>query len=152
MKEYKVLMNLNKYKESFINDLIGCLSLIGSSQQVAFRRKFESNIIEICKHPTINLNETQTALISKVEHIIFNLNDFNGAVNMLTSFKNGVKNLKSHKYTHESLFDWKDKDGNEKMAHSKNLQKAHFFWNYQQRYILTDLDIENINRLLNTFL
>lgn len=155
MDNYVALINPKKYKEQFLDELIGCLSRVSGKGQVEFRRKFESNLLEICKHPTIDLNETQIALINKVEHMLFYRGGLKDVLSMLQSFSRGTKRLRSNYNAdsrHENHYEYTDKDGNEKLSHKGNLKKAHFRWNDGGRYTLTDSDINNIHGLINPLL
>lgn len=145
MNYLNVLLEPNKYKELFINGLILCLSdNLNTLEQVDFAKR----------NDRLQLNCTQKALIDKVEHIIFNKYDFRGAFNMLDSFKNGVKNLKTSPYEclHNEQYEYKEVNGNEKLSHKGNLKKAHFRWNNNTRYTLSNKDIYNINIYLESLI
>ena len=153
MEKYIALMYPNKVKEEFINLLIGKLGNV-NPEQVAFRRRFEGNLYENMKHPTINLNETQQALVGKVEHMLFYKSGLLDVIMMLNSFSKGVKAVGGNKdsYTHDKQYQWTDKDGNEKLSHAGNLPKAHFRWDFGKRYVLDTKDLQSIAELVKPFL
>jgi len=97
-------------------------------------------------------SETIDLLVDKVENICLNRGDFNGAIRMLKSFKNGTKRLPTYKYGFDcnAKGEWKYQDGNEKFSMGENDKPAHFRWNFGNRYTLTDKEINTIEGFLKT--
>jgi len=100
----------------------------------------------------LNLTETQYSLIKKVENMLDKGNGLADVLIMLNSFSRGTKRLRSNIRGDEDYHDWTDKDGNEKLSHKGNLPKAHFRWNYGERYTLTDEELNKIQRFINPYL
>ncbi len=143
--KYICLLNISKIQDEFLNELISVLS--GSTvKHIELKSRFDSELKELLKHPTIKLNETQTALIEKVNHMYYKGAGFLDIISMLDSFKRGVKRLKTAQtnYYHEKQYEWTDKDGNDKLSHENNLPNAHFKWNGGTRYVLSSKDLTTI--------
>lgn len=122
--EYLAVVNADKVKADFVNDLEKILSPLS----VAGR-----------------------ALVSKVEHMINHKGaGLKDAVIMLKSFQRGTKRRlrATAGSNHTDLYEYTVKDGNEKYSHKGNLERAHFRWNDDQRYKLTNEEIQNISKLV----
>ncbi len=145
MKKYKALLvNQSKLKESFIEDLISVLVGV-TKENILLRKGHHTRTSEIMKQ--LNFNDTQIALIDKIEHIIFYRGGLKDVVIMLNSFNKGVKRLKTcgkSDYVHERQYNHTDKDGNFKLSHSGNLPNGHFRWNSGNRYIVSEEDLRKI--------
>lgn len=103
----------------------------------------------------LNLTETQYSLIKKVENMLNKGNGLSDVLIMLNSFSRGTKRLKTNitcDSRHEKQYQWTEKDGNEKLSHKGNLPKAHFRWNYGERYTLTDEELNKIQGFINPYL
>lgn len=96
----------------------------------------------------LNLTETQYALIDKVEHILFYRSGLKDVIIMLNSFSRGTKRLRSNHDKNDRGYEWTYKDGNEKRSHSGNLTKAHFRWNFGERYTLTETDLKLVSEFI----
>lgn len=97
------------------------------------------------------VNEIEYYLIDKVRSIILFKGDFAGAIRMLDSFRRGAKGLRSNVRGTEGYYYWEEKNGIEKCRHAKNLERAHFRWNYGERYTLSWDQIQKIDYFLYTF-
>lgn len=99
----------------------------------------------------LNLTKTQYALINKVDNMLAK-NGLLDVIVMLNSFnKKGLKRISSNPFgerKHEEQYKYTDKDGNEKLSHAGNLPNAHFRWNFGERYILTEEDLNKIERFI----
>lgn len=146
MEKYIALLFPNQLKEEFIEEFIAVLSNI-SKEQIVFRKRFESNLFEIMKHPTINLSLVQIALVDKVTNMMDKGAGFLDVITMLNSFSRGTKRLKTNitcDSRHDEQYQYTDKDGNEKLSHKGNIPNAHFRWNFGERYTLSIEDLEKI--------
>jgi len=140
---YIKLCNLNQIREDFILDFYRALS--GKSKALLPKDIWRAEA------SLFNLTEAGQALITKVHHMIYEA-DLATMLRMLYSFRFGVKRLKSFPggvgtYP-DQLYEYTDKDGNEKYSHKGNLPKAHFRWNNGGRYILSDLELQRIETFL----
>lgn len=151
MNKYKVLLEIEELKLGFISDLLILFSpdIYKNGNLIAFTTRKYKNIPYNTQY-LLGLREEEHALISKLCHIIFNRGGFKPALEMLKSFKRGVKALGDDKneYSHERRYAWTTKDGNDKLSHGKNLPKAHFRWNEGKRYILSSEQIYKIEHLI----
>jgi len=138
---YLHLCNLTKIREQFILDFYRALS--GKSKATLPKDIWgaEKSLFE--------LTEAGHALLLKVHSMVYG-GDLATVLRMLYSFRFGVKRIKSNPYgkNTDSMYEWTDKDGNEKLSHKRNLPKAHFRWNYGKRYTLSVLELERIETFL----
>ncbi len=107
------------------------------------------------KYELLKVSETQYSLIDKVDSMLDKGAGLKDVLIMLNSFSRGTKRIKSNPYggrNHESYYDWTEKDGNEKLSHKGNIPKAHFRWNYGERYTLTDEELNKIQQFINPFI
>jgi len=150
MNKYQVLLEIEDLKIQFILDLIVLFSGENAehNKQSFVNRRYEN--IPYNFRDLRGLQENEQALIEKLCHIIFNRGGFKPALDMLKSFKRGVKALGDNKkqYDHEKRYTLTDKDGNLKYSHKGNLPKAHFRWNYGTRYVLSSEQIDKIESLI----
>lgn len=117
--EYLTVIKSEKIKKDFVKDLENTLS---------------------------PLSESGKALISKVNHMMGKGAGLKDVVIMLQSFQRGTK--KHLRIYRKDIHEWTSKDGNEKFSHNSNLERAHFRWNSDTRYTLTDLEIQNISKVV----
>lgn len=118
------------------------------------------------KYKTANKNEllkvsyTQYSLIDKIDSMLDKGNSLGDVLIMLNSFLRpkglngvrGTKRLRSNVRGTDDYHEWTEKDGNEKLSHKGNLPKAHFRWNYGERYILTDEELNKIQKFISPYL
>lgn len=149
MNKYKVLLEVEELKLGFISDLLLLFSPENYKKhnRIAFIATKYKNI-PYNFSDLKGLQENEEALLSKLCHIIFNRGGFKPALEMLKSFKNGVKRLRSNFDAEDRGREYTDKDGNYKFSHKQNLPKAHFRWNEGNRYILTAEQIDKIESLI----
>lgn len=98
----------------------------------------------------LGVSEVEYYLIDKVDAMVDKF-DFYNTVNFLNALPRGVKRLKSNPYgerNHENQYEYTNKDGNEKLSHKGNFPKAHFRWNFGERYILDQESIDKIIKFL----
>lgn len=103
----------------------------------------------------LNITTTQYALLKKVENMLDKGNGLTDVLIMFNSFSRGTKRLKTcgaSDYVHEKQYEWTEKDGNEKLSHRGNLPRAHFRWNFGERYTLTDEELNKIQGFINPYL
>jgi|GEM_PF-6902269 len=146
--KYLPLLNLNQLRQDFIKDFV----LHFSPAENAYEKWIETqkpNYYVLKSQEEVEILEipfSEYALIEKVMHMVEKF-DFYNTVNFLNRLPKGVKRLRSNPYgerNHESYYDYTEKDGNEKLSHKGNLPKAHFRWNYGERYILSAESIEKV--------
>jgi hypothetical protein len=94
-------------------------------------------------------SETLIALADKVHHIIIHKGDLQGAIRMLSSFKNGTKRLPTDKYnTYDGQRNiWKQSAHGEYLW-KPQLPRAHFRWNKGERYTLTVDELIKVEKFL----
>lgn len=142
MKKYNCLLKLKQLKEQFVFDLLRALSSIQDTDLLMNNwknRNYNSTLKEWSEQ--LGLDEKNWSLIDKVEHIILR-GDFDGAIAMLKSFRKGTKRLRSNVRGNEDYYIWVERGGTEYNRHEKNLPRAHFRWNYGERYTLDWVTIE----------
>jgi hypothetical protein len=152
MEKYRVLLNINKSKKDLLFEftrLFSTLNIFDLKEKVELITSSDKH-----GHEIMGVTETQFALINKVEHILFYRGGLKDVIDMLDSFKKGVKNLKTaqNNHDHEKQYSYKEANGITKLSHNKNLKKAHFRWNDGKRYTLSNKDIRTINTFTTHFL
>lgn len=149
MHPYLALAYQSKLKEMFLQDFKKVLS---KDKEVLERGKL--NFINYSQLKNWNvrelnsdLGEVEQALYDKVEHMIYKT-DMDSVLRMLYSFRNGVKRLPYR--DKDDLYEWTNKDGNEKFSHKGNLPLAHFRFNWDKRYIIPESTLNNIKAFVDT--
>ena len=151
--KFRALLRIEELKEEFIQELIAALSgdfVENVAKKMRLSRGHNREVGEL-----YGLDETQAALVKKVEHMMNKGAGFKDVIAMLNSFKRGTKRLKTcqTEYKHESQYKWDEsKAGNEKLRHERNLERAHFKWNEGNRYTLPYTDLNKIELLLTNII
>lgn len=137
---YLHLCKLNKIREDFLNDFYKALR---GSKRVSL-----PDIYEV-KPEDLKLSAEETALLYKVHSMVYG-GDLATVLRMLYSFRFGAKRIKSNPYGSytDSMYEYTDKDGNEKLSHKGNLPRAHFRWNFGKRYTLNADTLQKIETFL----
>lgn len=115
-----------------------------------FKMKF-SKLHSTLKWELLGIQEIEFYLIHKVNHMIFNKGDFNSVYQMLSSFEKGTKKLRSNVTGTDGYYEWVERGGTEYPKHSKNLERAHFRWNYGERYKLNSESLSKISKFLKEY-
>lgn len=149
MHPYLALAYQNKLKEMFLKDFKKALS---KDRKVLEKGKLNFINYSQLKNWDVrelhdDLGEVEQALYDKVKHMIYNT-DMGSVLRMLYSFRNGVKRLPCR--DEDDLYEWTNKDGNEKLSHKGNLPLAHFRFNWDKRYIIPESMLNNIKEFVDT--
>lgn len=98
------------------------------------------------KEQELGVTPVQYALIDKIDHMMFYRGGLKPILDMLHSFRRGVKRLNSNpsEFVHKEMYEWTYKNGNEKLSHKGNLPLGHFRWDEGTRYVLPESDLKLI--------
>jgi len=148
MKKYQGLIDGHNLKRTFLIELT---SLFCGVLQDELKNTNFYSVDELVK---FNLTQQQIALIGKVHNMLDKGNGLKDVIIMINSFSRGTKRLKTNPYnTNEGdLYEWTNKDGNEKYSHKGNIPNAHFRWDYGQRYTLSEEDLRKISLFIKPLL
>jgi len=172
MKKYRGLINPNKLKLEFLRDLFLIFSTevdknislrnwnyvyLKNGHNITYDdlrkgskpliQNEDSSYRECTTFPEVlNITEIQYFLLDKVENMLYKANGLTDVLYMLNSFSRGTKRLKTNPYNSDEglLYEWTNKNGNEKYSHKGNLPRAHFRWNYGERYTLSEEDLRKL--------
>lgn len=101
------------------------------------RNKLHKAILKEFKSYIHESTEEEEALVGKVEHMLWRYGLYE-VLRMLCSFKNGPKRITSFKWIGGQELEWVQSAHGEYQSYGKNLPKAHFRWNYGERYVLSE--------------
>lgn len=149
MHPYLALAYQSKLKKMFLQDFKKVLS---KDEETPERGKLNFINYSQLKNWNIrelygDLGEVEQSLYDKVKHMIYKT-DMDSVLRMLYSFRNGVKRLPCR--DKDDLYKWTIKDGNEKLSHKGNLPLAHFRFNRDRRYIISENTLNNIKAFVDT--